>query len=275
LSCLPLTLFLQLPDLALDDVALEHAQMLNKQNAIQVVDFMTEGPCQKIFAADLEWLALYVVGSYGDELGSHDIAPKTGNRQATLFFAFFAFEVNDFGIGQHDFRFGIFSAGDVHNGQPQAQTDLRSREPDSRCGVHGREHILGQLSQCGVELLHWRSRLFQNRVAVFDDGIDLALRRLRAVGALRFLNLGGFGRGLVRTRRFVGHNFRNSAASRRANLLRIFAEKRPPGQVRPCLRLRLPPPGPRTSRSARKPPESAVWSPDPLCPAADATSRWA
>jgi hypothetical protein len=54
LQSLPLALFFELFDFALDKVALEHAEVLQEQNPIQMVDFMTESARQKILAANLK-----------------------------------------------------------------------------------------------------------------------------------------------------------------------------------------------------------------------------
>src|SRR4029077_16271937 len=84
---LPLALLFELPDLALDEVALEHAQMLQEEDAVEVVNFMAEGAGQKIFAANLKRLALEILRLYGDEMGADDVATKTGDRQTAFFLA--------------------------------------------------------------------------------------------------------------------------------------------------------------------------------------------
>src|SRR5579859_7113239 len=68
LRTLPLALFAEFLDFALDEVALEHAQMLDEKNAIEVIDFVTEGAGQQIFAADFEEFALGVLRFDGDKL---------------------------------------------------------------------------------------------------------------------------------------------------------------------------------------------------------------
>src|SRR5262249_51756710 len=77
----------------------------------------------------------------------------------------------------------------------------------------------------------------------------------------------------LRTLRLVGHILRNSASSRGGSLLQIFAEKHPPGQVRPSPPPQLPPPAPRTNPTAHTPPESAPSGPCPPFPAACARSK--
>src|SRR6267378_4504154 len=129
--------------------------MLEKENAVEVIDLVAESTRKKIFAANLVGLAFGVLGLNSDKLRTDDVPAEAGDREAAFFFADFPFRMNDFG-------------------------------------------------------------LFEDGVAKFDDRINLALlgRRLR-----------GGDRGGFRTRRFVGHSCRNSAASRRGCLPQIFAEK--------------------------------------------------
>src|SRR5215813_4935101 len=103
--------------------------MLQKENSVQVVDFVAERSCQKILAANFERLALQVLRAHGHKLRTDNIPAKTGNRQTTLFFAHFAFSVNDFRVHQHDLRFGVLPARDVDHRETQALPDLRRRSP--------------------------------------------------------------------------------------------------------------------------------------------------
>ena len=54
---LPLALFAHLLDLPPDQVALQHAQVLEKQNAVQVIDLVAKGTSQQVFAANLKCVA--------------------------------------------------------------------------------------------------------------------------------------------------------------------------------------------------------------------------
>ena len=195
---------------------------------------------QEVFAAHLERLPLRVLRAQGYEVRPHHVAAEPGDREAALLLALFAFRVDDFRIGKNNFRFGILSGGHVHDGDTHAQSDLRRGQPDSLRRVHGSKHVFGELLELGVEFCDRRGRLLQDRIGILHDLVDLS-RRLGS--GWRF-----------RSCRVVGHSSRNSAASRQANLPRIFAEKRAPAQVPPWLRRRLRPQGRRTSRNARKRP---------------------
>jgi hypothetical protein len=68
LTPLPLTLLTQLLDFAFDQVALQHAQMLDKENAVEVIDFMAEGTGQEVFSTDFKGFAFGVLRSDGYKL---------------------------------------------------------------------------------------------------------------------------------------------------------------------------------------------------------------
>src|SRR6266403_2498027 len=114
---LPLALFPKFFDFALDEVPFQHAEMLEKENAVEVIDLVAESAGEKIFAPNFVGLAFGVLGPDGDKLRTDDVAAEAGNGEATFFFANFSLGVNDFGIGQDDLGFGIFSAGDVDHGE--------------------------------------------------------------------------------------------------------------------------------------------------------------
>src|SRR5882724_307392 len=258
---LPLALFPELFDFALDEVALQHAEMLEKKNAVEMIDLMAEGAGEKIFAANFVGFAFGVLGFYGDKLRTDDVAAEAGNREAALFFADFSLGVNDFGIGQDDLGFGIFSAGDVDHGEAKTQADLRRGEAHALRSVHGSEHVFDELLHLRVKFFDGRAGLLKDGIAVLDDRINLdrLCRRFRRGDRGSLLCSGCGRRQWLRTRRFVGHSCRNSAASRRGSLLQIFAEKRRLTQVRPWLRRRLPRWERRTSRSARTRPAPVPW----------------
>src|SRR5712692_4242543 len=121
---LPLALFPELFDFALDEVALQHAEMLEKENAVEVIDLMAEGAGQKIFPANFVGFAFGILGFHSDKLRTDNVAAEAGNGEAAFFFPDFSLGVNDFGISQDDLGFGIFSGGDVDHSEAKTQADL-------------------------------------------------------------------------------------------------------------------------------------------------------
>src|ERR1700730_5464014 len=238
---------------------------------------MTKRAREQIFTANVEEFTLRILRFHGHEVRAQDVAAKSGDRQTAFFFSLFTLEVNDFRVYEDDLRFRILASGHVDHGHAQAHTDLRSRQAHTLRGVHGSEHVLGELLELGIKFPDLRSSFFQDGIAVFDDRIDFPRRgqRWRGGRRRRLARLGFGGSQWFRTPRFVGHSCRNSAAARRADLPQIFAEKHPPGQGPPWPRPRLLPPGPRTSRSVRRPLGWAPWSPYRPSRAPAAASRWA
>src|SRR5215472_6454893 len=171
--------------------------------------------------------------------------------------------MNDLRVHQHNLCFGIFPCGHVHHRQPHALANLRRCQPHSLRRVHRHEHVFRQHFQLGVEFLDRRTGFLQHRVSILHDRIDRP-RRGRGCRRCRFLHGGHW----VRTRRFVGHNLRNSASFRRVNLLQIFAEKRLPIQVLPLLLRQHLPPAPRTNPIAHTRPVPVPSSPCPRYPSA-------
>ncbi len=116
--------------------------MLEEEDAVKVVDLVAKRTRQEVFAAHLERLPLRVLRAQGYKVRPHHVAAEPGDREAALLLALFAFRVDDFRIGKNNFRFGIFSGGHVHDGDPQAQPDLRRGQTDSLRRVQVRRRIL-------------------------------------------------------------------------------------------------------------------------------------
>src|SRR5271156_5662696 len=122
---LPLAGFFQLADFAFDEVALQHAQMRDEEDAVEVVNLVAEGAGEQAFAAAFERSARRILRANGDVLGALDVTAESGQREAAFFFALLAFGINNFGIDEDHFRFGDFSVGDVDHSEPQAYANLR------------------------------------------------------------------------------------------------------------------------------------------------------
>src|ERR1700744_3570486 len=60
---LPLARFLHFADFALDQIALEHAEVIDKEDAIEMIDLVAEGACEQAFAAHFELFAVDILGA--------------------------------------------------------------------------------------------------------------------------------------------------------------------------------------------------------------------
>jgi len=129
-----------------------------------------------LIATDMETATLLtagrVLGAHGDAQRTRDLFPELGQAQAAFAAALLSFGADDLGIHQHQSGLGIFLEGNVDDGQALGDADLRRRQAYAVRRVHGLEHVLDQLAQSGVEDGDGFRRFLQNRVAIFDDGID-------------------------------------------------------------------------------------------------------
>src|SRR6202041_825402 len=172
MEVLPLAGFFQLADFAFDKVALQHAEVRDEEDTVEVINFVTEGAGEEAFAAAFEGSARRVLRADGDVLRALDVTTKPRKREAAFFFALLAFGVNNFGIGENHFRFGNFSVGDVNYGEAQTDADLRRGESDAGGGVHGFEHIRDEFLQVVVEFFHALAGGFEDRVAEFHNRMN-------------------------------------------------------------------------------------------------------
>jgi len=132
---------------------------------------------------------------------------------------------------------GFFSAGDVDHREADAFSDLWSGEADALRCVHGGEHVFDEFGEFGVKFGNGIGRLFEDGIAVLDDGIDFArgaTRLGRGVGVrssrVCVLQLKS---GRFRSRGFVWHSPRSCGEAPAGSPPQIFAEKHRRGQVQP------------------------------------------
>src|SRR5271156_284995 len=169
---LPLAGFFQLADFALDEVAFQHAEVGDEENAVEVINFVAERASEEAFAAAFKGSARRILRADGDVLRALHVAAKSREREAAFLFALLAFGINNFGIGEDHFCLGNFSVGDVNNREAQADANLRRGEPYTRGGVHGFEHVRDELLQVVVEFFHPLAGGFEDGVAVFHNRMN-------------------------------------------------------------------------------------------------------
>src|SRR5271169_2788366 len=75
---LPLAGFFQLADFAFDEVALEHAEMRDEEDAVAVVNLVAEGSGEQAFTAAFERSARRTLRADGDVLGALDVTAESG-----------------------------------------------------------------------------------------------------------------------------------------------------------------------------------------------------
>src|SRR5271154_2649358 len=169
---LPLPGFFQFADFPFDKVALQHAEMLNKQHAIEMIDLMAESPRQQSFAAHFEFLAGSILRAHRHILRSHHVAAEARNREAAFFLALLAFHMNDVRIRANQFGLGILAQRYVNHRQPQRNANLRRGESHARGRIHGLKHIGDQLLQLLIKSFYRLAGRFQPRRAELHNWMN-------------------------------------------------------------------------------------------------------
>src|ERR1700689_1947469 len=119
---LPVAGFSQFADFPLNQVPLEHAEMRDEENSIEVVDLVAECAGEQTLAAHFEFFPRGILRADGDILRPCHVSAKSGDRKATLFFSLLSFGMNDFRIRADDFRFDVLPVAHVNHGHPPADS---------------------------------------------------------------------------------------------------------------------------------------------------------
>ena len=88
---LPLAVLDELLDPADDEVFLEAAETVDKEDAVEVVDLVLKGAGEEFFAFDFEPFAFNVLCADFHLCGTLDLFADLGQREAALFFVLLAF----------------------------------------------------------------------------------------------------------------------------------------------------------------------------------------
>src|SRR3984885_4753536 len=117
---LPLAGFFQFADFALDEVALEHAEVGDEENSVEVIDLVAERARQQSLAAHLEFFSRGILRAHGHVLRPRDVSAKARDRKAAFFFALLSFGVNDLRVRADDLGFRVLADGHADHGAPPA-----------------------------------------------------------------------------------------------------------------------------------------------------------
>ena len=161
--------------LLLDPVALEGRQIIDEQLAVEVIAFVLNAHRQQAFGNQLEGLAVTVEGLDFDFLRAIDVFVEARHRQAAfLILLNFVGQGLELGVDKHQ-RF-ILVFGQVHHHQALVYIHLGGRQADAGGVVHGCKHIVDQLAQLVVDLLHRFGDGTQARIGKFEDVQDRHMR---------------------------------------------------------------------------------------------------
>src|SRR5439155_11650096 len=103
-TSLPFSGLDHLAHLALDGVALQHAEVLDEEDAVQVVDLMAEGASEQSLARRRELLAANVLRADRRARGASGVGATIRQAQAAFFLRLLAFRRNDLRIHERQLR---------------------------------------------------------------------------------------------------------------------------------------------------------------------------
>src|SRR5208337_3777573 len=182
MAALPFALLYQLADLTLHHVALQRADVVDVQLPIEVVGLMHQGTRQQVLSAHFKCLAFEVLRARSDVSRPRHLLAKFRQAEAAFVGGESPFSMDNLGIHEHDLGLGIFLECDINDSNALADPDLRRSQTDTVRGVHAFKHVIDELAQLVVEDCDGGSRLLQDWIAEFHDGMDhLEVSQLLAV----------------------------------------------------------------------------------------------
>src|ERR1700744_5204003 len=124
-SPLPFAGALQFADATQDQVTLERTDAEDKQNAVQMVDFVLEGARQQLRSLALGPLAVFILRLHDHARCPPHLVANVGQTEAALFFNLFSLVQRDLRIDQDDLVFRLLLVAHVDDGEPLGNTGLR------------------------------------------------------------------------------------------------------------------------------------------------------
>ncbi len=147
---------LHLEQSLLNAFALQGGQVVDKQLALQVVDFVLDTNGQQALGLQREGVAVQVQGLYRNLFRALHIGEYIRYRQAALPHLLLTFPIRDFRIDQAKGFIPVFR--DVDHDNLVQEVDLGGSQPDAQDRIHGLEQILHALAKRIIHALD-RERL--------------------------------------------------------------------------------------------------------------------
>src|ERR1700677_4764252 len=154
-------------------VPLELGDVVDEENAIEMVDLMLEYGGEQALGQDLAFLPLAVEGAGAHRRGTLDLGVIFRDRETALLVGRTLFRrPHDFGIDE-DLRVArLFLLGGVDHQKTDWLGDLNGRESHAWRVVHGFDHIVDQLAQTIVDAFDCLADETQLGVGQNDDRFE-------------------------------------------------------------------------------------------------------
>ena len=149
-----------------------------------MVDLVLGGAGEQASALENNFLSLEVLGADGDFCRAADIGIDFRDAEAPFRGDLFTFGVANLRIDEHQrhqcfqllgfavdeqLRRPVGDVADIDDGEQEGPADLLRGQPEAFGGVHGLEHVGGELANLSRDAFDPLTLFAQRRVAVFDD----------------------------------------------------------------------------------------------------------
>src|SRR5262245_22004906 len=156
----------QLLDSPDDEIALDAAEAIDEERAVEMVHFVLKRTGQKTRPFALMLDTFPIEAFYDRAFGPDDGRVEARNAEAALLLELHALASDELRIDHHNQAIRIAAEGDVDNKDSQCDPDLRRRQTDPRRGVHRLDHVCDNGGDIGRNRVDRPGRLVQELVAI-------------------------------------------------------------------------------------------------------------
>src|SRR5262244_194053 len=155
--------------LAYHDITRRWAHAIEKQHTLQVVHFVLKGACEQPFSLHFHYGSLTIRTAHDHMRGSWCRAVHPRETEAPLVFLDPPFSFDNLRIDEGHQRVGIAAARHIDHEQAERDPYLRSSQANTRCVVHGLNHVVDQALEGIVNGHNRLSLATQHRIGEFVD----------------------------------------------------------------------------------------------------------
>src|SRR5580765_1691211 len=160
----------QLANLPDDDVALQPAQAIHEQRAVQMIHLVLERTREQSRSLDLLGVAVTIEALQHGMRGPDHRRIESRDAQAAFFLELHPVALNELRVDEGEETRRIAPDRHVHDEDPQRNANLWGGEPHTRRGVHRLDHVVDQTIDLRRDGLHRQGTCVEGRVAVSENG---------------------------------------------------------------------------------------------------------
>lgn len=150
--------------------SLERSHLVDKQHAIEVIDFVLPNPCGQIRTEHLVRASVEIIVLHFYGFRSADVLVESRKTQASLAVLFNTLRFENHRIDRHNFHvFTLGIAFKIHDNHPIIQRDLGCGQSKSFARVHQLQHRTGRQAQFLVDTGHRLAFRAQGRVGIIHN----------------------------------------------------------------------------------------------------------